>query len=120
MTSPLSLEALAARRKTKFRDLISENTSYPLATITYHGPSPQLATKIIVGILISKEKEPIFREWYGEEIAEDVQIAREITRFIQEYEVARVLTSEWVLSCPHVEGVDFPEEEDCPHCPDWH
>ena len=120
MTPQSTLEALAARRKAQFRDLISENTAYPLATITYHGPSPQMATKIIVGILTSKETAPIFKEWQGEKVAEDVQTAREVARFVQEHEVARVLTSEWVLSCPHEEGVDFPKGENCPYCPDWH
>jgi len=120
MTPQSTLEALAARRKAQFRDLISENTAYPLATITYHGPSPHIATKSIVGILASKETEPIFKEWQGEKVADDVQTAREVARFVQEHEVARVLTSEWVLSCPHEEGVDFPEGEDCPYCPDWH
>ncbi|MCJ7717656.1 MAG: hypothetical protein MUO54_14215 [Anaerolineales bacterium] len=119
MTQSSTVKAIAQRRKAQFRSLISENTLFPLATITYHGPSPTKATKIIVGILKSKEIEPIIKEWIGEEIAEDVQSAREISLFIQEHEVARVITSEWVLSCPHEEGVDFPEGEDCPFCLDW-
>lgn len=119
MTQPSSRKTLAQRRKAQFRDLISENSNFPLATITYHGPSPEKATKIMVGILKSKEIEPIVKEWMGEDIAEDVLSAREISLFIKEHEVARVLTSEWVLSCPHREGVDFPPGEDCPHCLDW-
>jgi hypothetical protein len=119
MTQTSSVKALAQRRKAQFRDLISENSIFPLATITYRGPSPEKATKIIVGILKSKETEPIVKEWMGEDIAEDVVSAREITLFIKKHEVARVLTSEWVLSCPHEEGVDFPQGEDCPHCLDW-
>lgn len=119
MTQPSSVKTLAQQRKAKFRELISKNTIFPLATITYHGPSPAKATKIIVGILKSKEYEPIVKEWMGEDIAENVLSAREISLFVKEHEVARVLTSEWVLSCPHKEGVDFPPGEDCPHCPDW-
>lgn len=90
MSPQSTIEAVAAKRKAQFRDLISENTAYPLATITYHGPNPQMATKIIVGILTSKETAPIFKEWHGEDVAEDVHAAREVARFIQEHEVARV------------------------------
>jgi hypothetical protein len=115
-----SKKLLFERRRNKFRALISENTTYPLATITYRGPSPDSATKIVVGILKSKDLAPIIRSWSGDDIGEDVEAAREIALFIKEHDVARVLTSEWVLSCPHEEGTDYPEGEFCPQCPDWH
>lgn len=120
MNRSKSIQDLANQRKEKFRKLVSENDAYPLATITYRGPSPDLASKIIVGLISAKDKAPVIREWAGEGIAEDVEAAREIARFIQENDVSRVLTSEWVLSCPHEEGVDYPEGELCPFCPDWH
>ena len=120
MAGPNSIQDMVNKRKNQFRQLVTENTTYPLATITYHGPSPDEANTIIVGILKAKDQAPIIREWSGEGIAEDVQSAREIALFIQEYDVSRVLTSEWVLSCPHEEGVDYPDGELCPLCPDWH
>jgi hypothetical protein len=120
MSETKSIQDLAKKRKNKFRELVSENTIYPLATITYRGPNPEQASKIIVGILSSKDQAPIIREWSGEGIAEDAESAREIALFIQENDVSRVLTSEWVLSCPHDEGIDYPEGEQCPFCPDWH
>ena len=110
---------IARHRKEQFRRLVAENTTYPLATITYHGPSPEKATKIVVGVLSGSQAKPLVREWTGEDIAEDVTAAREIADFIKIQDVARVLTSEWVLSCPHEEGVDYPLGETCPHCPDW-
>jgi len=120
MAGEKSIRAQANTRKEKFRVLISENTVYPLATITYRGPSPDHASKIIVGIITGPDQAPIIREWSGEGIAEDVESAREIALFIKENDVARVLTSEWVLSCPHEEGIDYPEGELCPFCPEWH
>lgn len=111
---------LAAQRFEQFKTLVAENKTYPLATITYHGPSPQKASKIVVGILEDRDQPPIIREWSGSDIAEDVQAAREISQFIKEQAVARVITSEWVLSCPHEEGVDYPKGERCPYCPEWH
>jgi hypothetical protein len=110
---------LARHRKERFRHLVASNSTYPLATITYHGPSPDRATKIVVGVLADRQRKPIVREWTGPNIAEDVGAAREIAEFIKGHDVARVLTSEWVLSCPHEEGVDYPVGESCPYCPDW-
>jgi hypothetical protein len=115
-----SNQELSTRRKRQFRNLISENSSYPLATITYHGPGPNNASKIVVGILKSKDQEPVIQSWTENNIADNVEIAREIAIFIKEQDVARVLTSEWVLSCPHEEGIDYPEGDLCPNCPDWH
>lgn len=110
----------ARKRKRKFLKLIAVNEIYPLATITYHGPNPDQATKIAVGVLIDETREPVVRTWTGEDIAEDVSAAREISQFIQEHQVERVLTSEWVLSCPHEPGVDYPLGEECPLCTAWH
>ena len=120
MARTLSDKELAAQRFEQFKKLVAENKTYPMATITYHGPSPQKASKIIVGILEDKDQSPIIREWSGTDIAEDVEAAREISQFIKDHAVARVITSEWVLSCPHEEGVDYPQGEPCPYCPDWH
>jgi len=120
MAGTPSNKELAAQRLNSFRKLVAENQTYPLATITYHGPSPARASKIVVGILTDKDQAPLLREWSGEDISEDVNAAREISLFIKEHTVARVITSEWVLSCPHEEGVDYPEGEVCPFCPDWH
>ena len=119
MAENTSQNKLASQRIDHFRRLVAENKSYPLATITYHGSSPDIATKIIVGIIKDPEQAPVVREWSGENIGEDVIAAREISLYIKEQDVARVITSEWVLSCPHEEGKDYPVGEDCPHCPDW-
>ena len=120
MAENSSLKELASQRIDRFRRLVAENKSYPLATITYHGSSPDIATKIIVGIIKDQAQTPVVREWSGEDIGEDVTTAREISLYIKEHDVARVITSEWVLSCPHEEGRDFPAGENCPYCPDWH
>lgn len=119
MSEDRNLRKKARRRKTKFQRLVAKNQTYPLATITYHGPHPDQATKISVGILTSSEEEPVVRHWTGNDIAEDVKAAREIASFLKEFEVERVITSEMVLSCPHEEGVDYPKGEECPYCDFW-
>lgn len=120
MAGAKSGKDLAEQRKAQFRKLVAENTLYPLATVTYHGPSPSDANTITVGILPGVEEPPIVKQWSGAGIAEDEGAAREIGQFIKEHDVARVLTSEWVLSCPHEEGVDYPLGQVCPYCPAWH
>jgi hypothetical protein len=120
MAKPPSNKELAAQRLDRFKRLVEENKTYPLATITYHGPSPEKASKIMVGILEDRDQIPVVREWSGDDIAEDVKAAREISLFIKDHKVSRVITSEWVLSCPHEEGVDYPNGETCPYCSDWH
>ena len=119
MVGILSNKEITAQRLDRFMKLVEENKTYPLATITYHGPSPIKASKIIVGILEDQDQIPIVREWSGEEISEDVKAAREISMFIKDHNVSRVITSEWVLSCPHDEGADYPQGETCPFCPEW-
>ena len=119
MSSPESIKNQVETRKYRFRTLVAENNTYPLATITYHGPDPGQATKIIVAVLASETAEPEIKEWTGEEIAENVEAAREIAAFVKEKQIERVITSEWVLSCPHEEGLDYPLGESCPHCPAW-
>ena len=120
MAKNSSIQELAALRVERFKKLVEENKTYPLATITYHGPSPKIASKIIVGVLGGKDQTPVVREWSGDDIAEDVNAAREISLFVKDHNVARVITSEWILSCPHEEGVDYLAGENCPNCPDWH
>lgn len=110
----------AERRRQHFQQMLAANDTYPVATITYHGPDPEQATKIAVGILTAEDDPPIVESWTGSNIAENVEAAREISQFIADHQVERVLTSEWVLSCPHEPGVDFPAGQSCPYCPAWH
>lgn len=119
MAKDREMREKARQRKAKFQRLVAENQTYPLATITYHGPHPDQATKISVGIITSSEEEPIVRHWTGDFIAEDVKAAREIASFLKDQEVERVITSEMVLGCPHEESVDYPAGEECPYCDFW-
>lgn len=119
MSSNRDHRQLARKRRETFRKLLSQNQTYPLATLTYHGPDADTATKITVGIIRSKAEQPLVRHWEGEGIAENESAALEISRFLEEHAVERVITSENVMSCPHQEGVDYPAGEDCPYCDFW-
>jgi hypothetical protein len=47
------------------------------------------------------------------------KVAEQIKAFFAAHGVVKVATSDGILGCPHEEGEDFPEGEDCPFCPFW-
>ncbi len=119
MSPETSPQKLAEKRRLKFRKLLAENKTFPVATITYHGPDDQTVTKISAGIVLSGKDTPIVKHWSGDGIGEDVAAAEEIGQFLKEHETQRIITSKNVMSCPHIEGVDYPDGENCPQCPFW-
>ena len=75
-----------------------------------------------VGIVKSAgaEVEPLER-WLsgGQDVRDDVSIARAIETFLEAQEVKSVAMTDRLVGCPHEEGKDYPEGEVCPHCPFW-
>lgn len=103
----------------RFNKAIKEAGEYPIGTVSYFGPNDQEVTKISVVISLSKGSEQISNDWHGENIASDPSVAREIGKFLQEYGVQQVLMTDKIVGCAHEEGVDYPQGENCPHCPYW-
>jgi hypothetical protein len=93
--------------------------SYPLATVIRYGPDDRTATKIAVAILNEPDAEPIMRRWVATGIDHDPKIQAEIKEFIQSHGVRKVVAAPEIMGCPHEEGEDFPDGEDCPFCPFW-
>ncbi len=95
-------------------------TQYPLATIAYYGPDDKEPTKIAVGIIEREGGEVVALErWVGRGVWKDPKVAEEIRQFIAKHGVKSVVMTEGNIGCPHEEGKDFPEGEDCPFCPFW-
>ena len=95
---------------------------YPVATVAYYGPDNHKATKAAVGIITREDGEPDpLRRWFaGEKDARlDLEITNQILAFIKEHKAVSVASVETILGCPHEEVVDYPEGENCPHCPYW-
>ena len=46
-------------------------------------------------------------------------VRQELQEFFRQHGVRSVAMSEGNMGCPHEEGEDFPEGEDCPFCPFW-
>jgi tetratricopeptide (TPR) repeat protein len=93
---------------------------YPAATIIFYGPDDRRATKIAVGIKRDEDADPEMMRWNSSDldIRRDPSVMEQIVRLIQREHVKSV-APEQILGCPHEEGIDYPSEETCPHCPFW-
>jgi hypothetical protein len=92
---------------------------YPIATLAYYGPDDQTVTKIAVGIFESEDAEPILERWIGPDVVTNPEVQAQIAGFIEAHGVQEVAVTDGVLGCPHEEGIDFPEGQECPYCPFW-
>lgn len=95
---------------------------YPIATIAFYGPNITLATKVAVGIFLNEgDEEPAKMEkWFSEkEMRTNVKILNEIKKFVTSNKARSVAATNKILGCPHEEGIDYPENENCPQCPFW-
>jgi hypothetical protein len=95
---------------------------YPLATVAFYGPDDKTATKVTVGIVTREDAGPAFLErWFNSEsdVRLDAAITSQIITFIERYRVQSVVLGQGIIGCPHEEGVDYPEDDVCPHCPFW-
>src|SRR6266545_7564987 len=95
---------------------------YPIATVAFYGPTAELATKIVVGIIAGENREPDHLErWFsqGTDIRNDVAIGEQVTAFLQAHGAKSVVMTDGLIGCPHEEGIDYPEGASCPQCPYW-
>lgn len=95
---------------------------YPLATLIFYGPTDQIATKAVVGIIprVGDEVGEL-RRWIIDagDIRNDPITGEEIKGFMKEHNVKSVVAYDRIIGCPHEEGKDYPEGGDCPLCPFW-
>ena len=101
------------------RDKRSSAPEYPIGTVAYYGPDDQTTTKIVAGIVKAQDSDAIIRRWMATDVMTNPKIQREIMDFFNEHRVKSVVMSDGNMGCPHEEGPDFPEGEDCPFCPFW-
>jgi len=100
-------------------DSSRRQVTYPIATLACYGPDDKTITKIAVGILESEDAEPIMERWYGTGVATDPEVQAQIAALVKAHGAQRVVMTQGVMGCPHEEGIDFPEGEECPYCPFW-
>ena len=96
---------------------------FPAATLAFYGPDDQLATKVVVSIVLSADEHAPaqMRKWYatGRDIRTDPALRAELLAYLQAEGVQRVVLPDRIIGCPHEEGVDYPAGETCPLCPFW-
>jgi len=92
----------------------------PVVTVAYYGPDDKTATKVAVGLIKEWGKGPAeLKRWWGQDVARDPVIQRQVADFIATHRAKSVVVTEGIIGCPHEEGIDFPSGQECPYCPFW-
>jgi hypothetical protein len=115
---------LASRNPQYWLEKLSHRkTGFPLATIAFYGEDDKVASKVVVGILLSEKDEDVafMEKWFraDTDVRSDPEIKAQIVDFLGKHDVHRVVMADRIIGCPHEEGIDYPEGEKCPHCPFW-
>ncbi len=97
----------------------SAPVEFPIGTVAYYGPDDKRTTKIVAGIVWSRDGEPLLKRWVGSEVTTSDKVQREIVAFFEQHGVRSIIATDGNIGCPHEEGQDFPPGEDCPFCPWW-
>jgi len=95
---------------------------YPVATIAFYGPDDTRASKAAVGIVNTEGDGPVaLQRWFSEaaDVRKDGAIASEILQFVRDHGAMSVAMTDRIIGCPHEEGIDYPEGQECPQCPFW-
>ena len=114
-------------KATWFRERLAKKArkgfqGYPVASVAYYGPTATTATKVAVGITLAEGAEtgPLER-WYSDQVdaRSNSEVTEEIVHFLQRFNVKSVVAPDRIIGCPHEEGLDYPEGEQCKACPYW-
>ena len=95
---------------------------FPVATIALYGPDDTRATKLTVGIVPAENAEVAdLRRWFSEgiDVRNDAAVAEEVLAFIEATGSRSVVMTDWIIGCPHEEGLDYAQGDVCPACPYW-
>ncbi|GAW86296.1 conserved hypothetical protein [Bathymodiolus platifrons methanotrophic gill symbiont] len=112
----------AERNKKKIANKVRKGfRGYPAATIAYYGPTNKKATKVAVGIVVKENAVPAqMKTWVStEDVRNDSLILEEILGFIADYSVKSIAMTDAIIGCPHQEGIDYPDGEECQECTFW-
>ena len=96
-----------------------QRARYPLGTVAMYGPDDKTTTKLVAGVITGPDAEPLLKRWVATGVMNDERVQQQLRTFFELHSVQQVVVSEGNMGCPHEEGEDFPEGEDCPFCPYW-
>ena len=101
-------------------EILETKEVYPVGTLAYYGPDDQSCSRIIASVVNAPNARPQFRDWLGDDVCVDPQVAAEIGEFFRLNGVCDVIMTEGIIGCLHDQGLDYPDGEKCPQCPFWH
>lgn len=93
-----------------------------IGTVAWYGPNDQHASKVTVAAVDERSDEIIeLQRWVSgtTDVRSDREIGDRITAFLKKHNVRKVVVADRIMGCPHEEGLDYPNGEDCPFCPFW-
>ncbi|MEJ2642000.1 MAG: hypothetical protein P8010_20750, partial [Desulfosarcinaceae bacterium] len=93
-----------------------------MGIIAFYGPTDQIATKAVIGIITNAGGSPEhIKKWIFEngDLRKDVPAIKELFRYIESHKVRSVALTPGIYHCPHEAGVDYPEGGVCPKCLFW-
>ena len=96
-----------------------EQAEIPIGTVAYYGPDDKTTTKIAASVITHEDAEPIMKRWVSSDVATSPKVQRELKNFFMKHGVKQVAMSEGNMGCPHEEGLDFPDGQECPFCEFW-
>lgn len=107
----------------RLHKLKGRRTGWPIGTLALYGPNDRTASKLVAAIVRSAEAnaEPL-QTWKTErgDIRDDQSVQEALLEFYTAHGVARVVTTDRIIGCPHQQGIDY-EGRWCPDaaCTFW-
>jgi hypothetical protein len=95
---------------------------FPVAIFAAYGPDDTRATKLVVSIAQNRNGDvKAARTWTIDEgdVRTDAAIQAEVRDFIAPHRVRQTVAAEYIIGCPHQEGIDYPMGRVCLRCPFW-
>jgi hypothetical protein len=90
-----------------------------MGTVALYGPDDRTTTKIAAGVIRYDGAKLIIKRWVATDVMTNPKVQQELRDFFLQHGVKTVAISDGNMGCPHEEGADFPQGEDCPFCPFW-
>jgi hypothetical protein len=96
--------------------------AHPIGTVAFYGPDDRRASKVVAAVIRAEGEDAAeLRRWFDDEgdIRRRGDLLEEISEFFRAHGVRSIAMVNGLLGCPHEEGIDYPEGENCPLCPYW-
>lgn len=113
--------AQGSNKKLLTKRIRKGNKGYPIATISFYGPTNLTASKLVCAVFAFDGADAeLMKKWFStSDIRKSDKTIGEVLAFIEENGAKSVSTIDGIIGCPHEEGIDYPSGELCPECNYW-